>query len=78
MPRDRETGEPLHTLPNVYGEMLAQICRDYPGLPDPRTLSMGEIRWFYEPLRDELKRYSAPKPPSPSPAKRPPRTRKKA
>lgn len=32
--------------------MLRQICRDYPGLPDPRTLSLSEIRFFYDGLRE--------------------------
>lgn len=47
----------MHTLVPVYSEMLLQICRDYPALPDPRTLTLGEIRYFYEPLRRELKRH---------------------
>lgn len=42
--------------------MLLQICREYPGLPDPRTLSLTEIRFFYEGLRAELKRHTKPKP----------------
>lgn len=45
----------LHTAQNVYTEMLLQICRDYPGLPDPRTLKASEIRFFYDGLRGELK-----------------------
>lgn len=47
-----------HTVYAVYREMLFQICRDYPGLPDPRTLTMREIRAFYEPLRADLKKLS--------------------
>lgn len=35
--------------------MLLQICREYPGLPDPRTLTLNEIRFFYDDLRLELK-----------------------
>jgi len=38
--------------------MIRQICRDYAGLPDFRTLSLSEIRFFYEGLRPELKRHS--------------------
>lgn len=57
---DRETGRNRHTLPVVYGEMLLQICRDYPGLPDPRTLSLSEIRFFYEGLRPELRKHTKP------------------
>lgn len=52
----------MHTVHAVYGEMLLQICRDYPGLPDPRTLSMSEIRFFYDGLRKELREATKPKP----------------
>lgn len=48
-----------HTARNVYVEMLRQVCRDYPGLPDPRTLRLHEIVFFYEGLRPELKRATA-------------------
>ena len=61
IPRAREGGAELHTLPNVYGEMLLQICRDYPGLPDPRELTQGQIRYFYEGLRKELHVRTAPR-----------------
>lgn len=44
--------------------MLLQIARDYPGLPDPRSLTMSEIRWFYEALRSELKKHTALRPKS--------------
>lgn len=40
--------------------MLRQICRDYAGLPDARTLRAGEIRFFYEGLRPELQRHTRP------------------
>jgi len=42
--------------------MLLQICRDYPGLPDPRTLTMGQVRFFYEGLRSELREHTKPRP----------------
>lgn len=45
-----------HTAQTVYSTMLLQICRDYYSLPDPRTLRSHEIRFFYEGLREELKR----------------------
>ena len=45
----------------VHTEMLLQVCRDYPGLPDPRTLQLCEIRFFYEGLRAELKEHTKPK-----------------
>jgi hypothetical protein len=35
--------------------MLTQICLDYGGLPDPRTLKASEIRFFYDGLRKELR-----------------------
>lgn len=47
-----------HVTDRVYAEMLVQVCRDYPGLPDPRTLKLREIRFFYEALRGELKEHT--------------------
>lgn len=44
-----------HNMLNVYGEMLLQICHSYPGLPDARSLSLTEIRFFYRGLEKELK-----------------------
>jgi hypothetical protein len=61
LPRDREAGHPQHTLPRVYGEMLLQITREYTALPDPRTLTLTEIRFFYNGLRAELKKHTKPK-----------------
>lgn len=45
---------------NVYREMLLGICSFYPGLPDPRTLTLSEIRFFYDGMRDSLKEATAP------------------
>jgi hypothetical protein len=45
-----------HIYHLVYGEMLLQICMDYPSLPDPRTLKRHEIKFFYEGLRASLKK----------------------
>lgn len=45
----------------VYTEMFLQISRDYASLPDPRSLTMTEIRFYYEGLRPELRRHTAPK-----------------
>ena len=56
----------------TYTEMILQVARDYPGLPDPRTLGIGEIVFFYNGLRDELRKHTKPKPPAP----KPPRPRK--
>jgi hypothetical protein len=54
--RDPESGDTSngHTLVPVYQSMLLQIARDYPGLPDVRTLSMSDIRFFYDGLRPEI------------------------
>jgi hypothetical protein len=41
--------------------MLLQVARDYPGVPDLRSLTMREIRVFYDALRDELCAGTAPK-----------------
>jgi hypothetical protein len=55
--------------------MLTQVARDYPGLPDPRTLTVPEIVFWFEGLRPELKRHTKPKAetPPPRPRKRRPR-----
>lgn len=58
---DRETGEARHTLVPVYTEMIFQIASDFPGLPDPRTMTLSEIRWWYEGVRPALKKHTAPK-----------------
>lgn len=59
--RNPETGRPGHTMIPVYSEMLFQISRDYAGLPDPRTLRLSEIRWFYAGLRAELREHTKPR-----------------
>ena len=50
-----------HKFEPVYTEMLLQISRDYPGLPDPRTLKAHEIRFFFEGIRAELKEHTKPR-----------------
>lgn len=35
-------------------EMIIQICMDYNGLPDVRTLTMGEIVFFYSGITGSL------------------------
>jgi hypothetical protein len=47
-------GVPLHTRANVITEMFLQICLSYPGLPDPRTLDLDEIEFFYDGIRGQL------------------------
>jgi hypothetical protein len=44
----------------VYTEMLLTVCRTYRALPDPRTMKLSEIRWFYEGLRESLKESTKP------------------
>lgn len=58
----------LPTARATYREMLLQCARDYPGLPDPRTLTMGELVFFYEGLRPELQKHTRPTP-EPKPEK---------
>ena len=43
-----------HRVVAVYSEMLLQVSREYPGLPDPRTMTLAEIRFFYNGLRGDL------------------------
>ena len=50
-----------HHSANVHREMLLQVCQDYAGLPDYRTLSASEIRFFYEGLRAQLKEATRPR-----------------
>jgi hypothetical protein len=47
--------------PAVYCHMLRQVARDYAGLPDARTLTASDIRFFYDGLRPELLKTTAPK-----------------
>jgi hypothetical protein len=44
----------------TYREMMLQCARDYAGLPDVRTLSIGELVFFYEGLRPELTKHTRP------------------
>jgi len=50
----KEKGKNINFFNIVYTEMLLQICRDYPGLPDARKLKAHEILFFYDGLRPEL------------------------
>lgn len=59
----------------TYREMLLQCARDYPGLPDARTLTIPEIVFFYEGLRPELIKHTRPRP-EPSAHKPPSKSRK--
>jgi hypothetical protein len=58
---DRKLDKGGHCLAPVYSEMIRQVCRDYSGIPDARTLSLSEIRFFFEGIRGELKQHTKPK-----------------
>lgn len=45
----------------VHAEMLLQISRDYSGLPDVRTITAHQIRFFYNGLRSELREHTRPR-----------------
>lgn len=45
-----------HRWWGVHLEMLLTCCRWYHTLPDPRSLTAGEIRVYYDGLRPELRR----------------------
>lgn len=51
---DRE-GQPLHTRAAVTTEMFLTICVYYKSLPDPLSLSLDEIEFFYDGIRARLK-----------------------
>jgi hypothetical protein len=40
--------------------MLLHVAAEYPGLPDVRTLTFDEIRFFFEGMRPALKRATKP------------------
>lgn len=67
----------LSSASATYREMMLQVARDYPGLPDLRTLTVGEIAFFYEGLRPELKKHTKPQPQPTSSPKRAPRKPRK-
>lgn len=60
LPPERKSKRAQHVVPVVYREMLLQIALDYHSLPDVRTLTMSEIRFFYEGLRASLRKHTAP------------------
>ena len=49
-----------HTSSVVHRSMLWQICRGYSTLPDPRTLTITEIVFWYDGLRVELRERTKP------------------
>jgi len=60
LPYDARFGGVCNTATAVYGEMLLQICRDYASLPDPRSLPVSAIVFFYDGLRPELRHATRP------------------
>jgi hypothetical protein len=63
----------LSSAQATYREMLLQCARDYPGLPDPRTLTIGELVFFYNGLRPELHKHTRQ---APSTSSKPRKSRK--
>lgn len=55
LPYDKKTDRTNHTVANVYRSMLWQIHRDYGTLTDPRAMTLGEIGFWYDGLRPELR-----------------------
>ncbi len=50
-----------HTCSVVHRTMLRQICSDYRVLPDPRTLTITEILFWYDGLREVLQERTKPR-----------------
>ncbi len=50
-----------HTFLPVYGEIILTVVREYPGLPDFRTMKLSELRYFYNGIRSELRERTKPK-----------------
>lgn len=60
-PKKKRVYRRHHTCSVVHRSMLWQICRDYPALSDPRTLTVTEIVFWYEGLRAELYERTKPR-----------------
>lgn len=52
--------EDQHNWIAVHLEMLLQVVRDYAGIGDWRKLTSDEIEFFYNGLREEIKRGTKP------------------
>jgi len=59
--KDQPLPERGNDFCRVYGAMLLQVCRDYNGIPDARTLQAHEILFFYDGLRPELRTHTSPR-----------------
>lgn len=53
-------GNPGHTRLAVWTEMFLVICMRYRSLPDPRTLTLDEIEFFYDGIRSQLEEDTKP------------------
>jgi hypothetical protein len=42
--------------------MFLQICLEFSSLPDPRTLAISEVKFYYEGIKETLKEHTKPKP----------------
>jgi hypothetical protein len=60
-PEDIKARSYGHTLPNVYGEMMMQVAMDFPSLPDVRSMTLSDIRYWFNGLRAALKKRTAPR-----------------
>lgn len=49
-----KNGEQRHNRINVYGEMMLQVAMTYRSAPDVRTMTLDEIEFFYNGIRDVL------------------------
>ncbi len=45
----------------VVGEMILQVCQDYPGIPDYNAMEFSEIVFFYNGNRASMLRSTAPR-----------------
>lgn len=61
LPNDRNSAAIVHNGANVYGEMFAHVCVSGASIGDFRTLTLDEIVFFYDCLRPQLKRHTAPR-----------------
>ena len=52
---DEKLRDGAHTRAPVYSEMMLQISKDFSALPDVRTMTLSQIKFFYEGNRAELR-----------------------
>jgi hypothetical protein len=49
-----------HTFLRVAGTMFRAICRIYRVLPEPFSLTLDQVAYFYDGIRPELKELTKP------------------